>query len=83
MATKHSKLPQEKQIKELLLKEIEEFGFQIGSRAVDWLNMIKDDPHHYNSTMELVKFLISEFWFFVFPGEVSLEELGRNMRLQA
>ena len=61
----------------MLLREIEDYGFQIGSRAVDWLNMVKEEPWHYNSPLEIIRFVLNEVWFFVFPGEVSPEELQR------
>ena len=44
MAEKHKKLPADKQNIEMFFKEIEEYGFQIGSRAVDWVSMIKEEP---------------------------------------
>ncbi len=44
--------------------------------------MIKEDSLHYNSHLEALRFVLSEVWFFVFPGEVSPEELARNTRLQ-
>ena len=39
MVAKHDSLPENKQNKEKLLGEIEDFGFQIGMRAVDYLAM--------------------------------------------
>ena len=39
MVNKHSKLPVEKQNIETLHGEIEEYGFNIGKRTVDYLGM--------------------------------------------
>ena len=45
MAGKHSSLPEEKQNLERLQSEIEDFGFQIGRRAVDYLGMLNQDAN--------------------------------------
>ena len=69
MVEQHDSLAENKQNKEKLLGEIEDFGFQIGVRAVDYLGMTNQEAYKQNLQLDAVRFLVKEVWLFVFPSE--------------